>query len=129
MVLKMNKIKFIIEKTKTGFSAYSQNYAIATTGLDIEELKSNIVEASNLYFESRSKYISEQDIILESDYKQMFEFYDFLNAKGFAKSIGMNESLLSQYISGIKELSPKQKNKIGLGLKKISSELQQIAFF
>ncbi|TAF74036.1 MAG: XRE family transcriptional regulator [Bacteroidetes bacterium] len=129
MVLKMNKIKFIIEKTKTGFSAYSQDYAIATTGLDIEELKSNIVEASNLYFESLSKYISEQDIILESDYKQMFAFYDFLNAKGFAKSIGMNQSLLSQYISGIKELSPKQKNKIGLGLKKISSELQQIAFF
>ena len=45
-----NKINIIIEKTKTGFSAYSEDYAIFTTARTIPELIGNTVEAANLYF-------------------------------------------------------------------------------
>ena len=47
----MKKIKIIVEKTKTGFSAYSEDYPIFTTGRTIPELLNNALEATQLNFE------------------------------------------------------------------------------
>lgn len=44
------KIDFVIEKTNTGFSAYSDTFPIYTTGQNISELLANAVEAANLFF-------------------------------------------------------------------------------
>ena len=41
------KIEIMVERTKTGYSAYAQNYTVATTGDDLVELKSNMVESIN----------------------------------------------------------------------------------
>ena len=45
------RINIVIEKTSTGFSAYSEDYGIYTTALTIPELIRNTIEAANLYFE------------------------------------------------------------------------------
>ena len=58
------KIKIIIEKTKTGFSAYAEKYSVYTTGKDIAELKFNILEATNLFFYDKEKKISEMNLEL-----------------------------------------------------------------
>jgi predicted RNase H-like HicB family nuclease len=47
----MRKIKVIVEKTGTGYSAFAEDFPVATTGKTIDKLKSNILEALNLYFE------------------------------------------------------------------------------
>jgi predicted RNase H-like HicB family nuclease len=57
----MKKIEMIVERTKTGYSAYAKNYPVATTGKDLIELKANIVEAMNLYFEESGQSVSECD--------------------------------------------------------------------
>jgi hypothetical protein len=42
------KIEIIVEKTKTGYSAYAEKYPVYTVGKSLSELKSNILEAVNL---------------------------------------------------------------------------------
>jgi hypothetical protein len=53
----MKPIKFIVGKTRTGFDAYREeagNNLIATTGVDMAELKTNIQEAYNLYLKDKN---------------------------------------------------------------------------
>lgn len=47
------RIKIIIEKTETGFSAFSEDYPIFTTWKTIIELQNNALEATQLYFEEQ----------------------------------------------------------------------------
>lgn len=48
---KLKTLNVVIEKTSTGYSAYTKRYTIVSTGKTIEEVKKNIVEAINYYFE------------------------------------------------------------------------------
>ncbi|MEY2905104.1 MAG: hypothetical protein RJA52_1120 [Bacteroidota bacterium] len=121
-----DKIAIIIEKTDTGFSAFSENYPIYTTGKSIPELIKNAYEAIHLFFEENDIAISPQDIKFEIDFKQFFKYYKLINANFLAEMIGMNPSLISQYVSGTKRPSAKQTNKILLGIQKIGQELSSI---
>jgi transcriptional regulator with XRE-family HTH domain len=49
-----------------------------------------------------------------------------INAKFLAKKIGMNETLLSQYVQGRKRPSDLQTNKILEGIHQIGRELSEI---
>ncbi len=49
-----------------------------------------------------------------------------INAKFLAEKIGMNATLLSQYVSGTKKPSPKQTAKILNGIHQIGQELSAI---
>jgi predicted RNase H-like HicB family nuclease len=53
------KIKMIVEKTGTGFSAYSEEYPIFTTGRTIPELIDNALEAVQLNFDDEYEIIQE----------------------------------------------------------------------
>ena len=48
----------IVEKTDTGFSAYSSDHLIFTTGKSVSELISNACEAAELYFEEEAVKLS-----------------------------------------------------------------------
>lgn len=122
------KIKVIIERTKTGYSAYAEKYAVFTTGKSLDELKKNILDALNLYFEKSGKNIGEKDIKITLDLPQFFSFYKVINAKALSEQIGMHQSLLAQYIKGIKTPSVKQTNRILMGVHRIGRELTEIAF-
>jgi len=52
-----------------------------------------------------------------------------INAKFLAKRIGMNETLLSQYVQGTKKPSAKQTGKILNGIHEIGKELINISRF
>lgn len=116
----------IVEKTDSGFSAYSENYPIFTTGRSIPELMNNVYEATDLFFEEESVKPERTDIKFEIDLQQFFQHYRVLNASFLAEKIGMNASLLSQYVQGHKKPSAKQTKKILLGIHQIGQELSGI---
>jgi len=94
------KIEIIVERTKTGYSAYAVKYPVFTVGDNLDELKRNMLEGLNLYFETKGKTIEPGDLKITLDLPQFFEFYKVINAKAFSERIDMNQSLLSQYING-----------------------------
>src|SRR5690606_38159118 len=119
----MAKITMIVEKTDTGFSAYSNNDSIYTTGKTIPELINNAFEAAELFYEDQDIKLSHSNIKFEIDLQQFFKYYKVLNAKFLAEKIGMNATLLSQYVQGHKKPSEKQAGKILAGIHQIGQEL------
>lgn len=120
------KIKMVVEKTETGFSAFSEQYSIFTTGRTITELIENAFEATNLYFEDQKIQISHENLKFEIDFKQFFQYYKVINSKFLAGKIGMNPTLLSQYVQGHKKPSESQTEKILSGIQQIGKELSEI---
>lgn len=120
------KIIMTVEKTNTGFSAYSQDYPIFTTGQSIPELINSAYEATEFYFEEEKVKVETNDIKFEIDFNQFFKYYKVINAKFLAEKIGMNATLLSQYVSGTKKPSAKQTEKILNGIHQIGQELSGI---
>src|SRR6056297_277872 len=124
---KPNKIIImIVEKTDTGFSAYSESYSIFTTGSSIPELVNNAYEAVDLYFEDQNIKVSSENVLFEIDFKQFFQYYKVLNSKFLAEKIGMNPTLLSQYVQGHKKPSENQTEKILSGIHQIGQELSEM---
>jgi len=122
------KIEMIVEKTKTGYSAYAAKYPVYTVGNTLEELKSNMLEALNLHFEEQGKTVKENDIKITLDLPQFFEFYKVINVKALSERIGVNQSLLAQYIIGVKRPSAAQTLRILKGIQQIGRELADIRF-
>jgi len=126
MKLLKKKVVFILEKTETGFSAYAVDYPIFTTAKTIAELFDYAFEAANLYFEETNIQITHANIKFEVDFEQFFKYYRVLNAKFLAERIGMNPTLLSQYVQGRKRPSDSQRDKILGGIHQIGQELSEI---
>jgi predicted RNase H-like HicB family nuclease len=126
MKMSRKKISMIIEKTDTGFSAFSEDYPIYTTGKTMTDLLDNAFEAANLYFEDENIKISHENLKFEIDFKQFFQYYRVLNSKFLADKIGINPTLLSQYVQGHKKPSEAQTEKILLGIHQIGQELSEI---
>jgi len=123
----MKKVKVIIEKTSTGYSAYADKLPVYTTGEDVKELLSNVLEAVNFYFiESKEKaQVSLKDLDVNFSIPSLFELYP-INVKHFATRIGMNYTLLSQYVQGRKKPSEKQVERIVEGLQEVGKELSGV---
>lgn len=123
----MKKIKILVEKTATGYSAYAEKYPVYTTGDNVILLLKNIIEALNFYFaESKEKItVSRKNLDLNFSIPSLFELYP-INVKHFADRIGMNYTLLSQYVQGRKKPSEKQTEKIVEGLQEVGRELSEV---
>ena len=122
------KVEVIVEKTNTGYSAYTKKYPVYTVGSSLEELKGNILEAISLYFEDKDVNIDENDLKITLDLPQFFEFYKVINAKALSERIGMHQSLLAQYIKGLKKPSPRQTERILKEVQQVGKELASIQF-
>lgn len=120
------KIAITVEKTATGFSAYADNMSVFTTGKDIPELYANLIEALNLAYEDLGYEVTAENLKLNLDLQQFFQYYKVLNANFLAKRIGMNPTLLSQYVRGKKQPSSRQTTKIINGIQSIGKELADI---
>lgn len=129
--MKKPKITMTIIKEDIGFSAHTKigQSFIATEGSDIEDLKKNIIEAVNLAFEDDNFTYNIDEITLKPDLPSFFEFYKVINAKALSERIGMNQSLLAQYINGKKKPSATQTQRILKGVQQVGKELASIQFF
>ena len=123
----MRKVKVIVEKTSTGFSAYADKLPVYTTGEDVKGLLANILEAVNFYFvEAKDKTeVSLKDLDVNFSIPSLFELYP-INVKHFASRIGMNYTLLSQYVQGRKKPSERQAERIVEGLQEVGKELSNV---
>jgi len=122
----VSKLKMIVEKTDTGFSAFAEDLPIYTTAKTIPELLNNSYEAARLYFENEDVNLKKESINYEIDFRQFFQYFRVLNSKFLAERIHMNPTLLSQYIQGSKKPSVHQTEKIIKGIHDIGKELLEI---
>ena len=128
--MKRRKIDVIVIKEDTGYSATTTigKSFIATDADTFELLKSNMLEAINFTFEEDGIEYSKTDLVYKYDLESFFHFYRVINAKALSERIGMNQSLLAQYIKGIKKPSPAQTKRILEGVQQIGRELADVRF-
>ncbi|MEX0813982.1 MAG: hypothetical protein WD048_17320 [Chitinophagales bacterium] len=119
-----------IIKEDSGYSAVGQwkDRGFATQGETWEELQEMIIEMVNLSFEDLGFVYEIDEIRFEYDLESFFDFYKVINAKALSKRIGMNQSLLAQYIKGIKKPSSAQTKRILKGVHQIGLELTEVRF-
>ena len=125
----MKKIVFIVEKTDTGFSAYAEddNIPAATTADTMAELRINTVDAYNSVAELKGlPEVTIDEINIQLDLPQFFDYYKVINASALSARIGMDKTLLSQYVNGHKKAGPKQIQRIMNGIKQLGSELSSL---
>lgn len=128
--MKKPQITMTVIKEDSGYSATAThgNRHIYTEGDTFDELKSNIIESVNLTFSDLNFVYSIDEIKLSLDLQSFFDFYKVINAKALSSRIGMNQSLLAQYISGSKKPSTMQRKRILKGVQQIGRELSEIQF-
>ncbi|WP_367915363.1 type II toxin-antitoxin system HicB family antitoxin [Leadbetterella sp. DM7] len=128
--MKKPKFKITVIKEDSGYSAtaLSGNDFIATEAETFEELRENILEAVNLAFADKDLVFSPEEMQFEYDLASFFDFYSVINAKALSERIGMNQSLLAQYIKGIKKPSALQTKRILQGVQQIGKELAEVRF-
>ena len=127
----------ILEKTSNGgYSAYLPGLpGCISTGDSIADIKVNIREAINFHIEGMriekfqipEEFDGEFDLTFKMDVASLFEWFSgILTKSGVSKITGMNQSLISQYVSGIKTPSRKQTKKIEHALHNLGHELLEI---
>lgn len=128
--MKKPKITITVTKEDTGYSAHAlvKNNFIATEAEVFEELQQMTLEAINLAFEEKGFIYTIDEIQFEYDLASFFDFYKVINAKALSERIGMNQSLLAQYIKGIKKPSATQTKRILQGVQQIGRELSEVRF-
>ena len=91
----------------------------------MNDLIDNTCEAFSLYFENTR--FDPARLSFEIDFKQFFQYYKVINSKALAEKIGMNPTLLSQYVRGHKKPSETQSRRILYGINRIGQELAEIS--
>ncbi len=126
--MKKPKLHVTILKENVGYSAtiVSKNKFIASEAETFDLLLTNLVEAINLTFEEYGFTYQVNELKFTYDLESFFEFYTVINAKALSERIGMNQSLLAQYIKGIKKPSAAQIRRILSGLQQIGKELAEV---
>lgn len=128
--MKKPKISIKVIKEDLGYSAVAQvgEKLIATQGDTFDELKEMVLDVVNLSFEEEGFIYVISDIKFEFNLESFFDFYNVINAKALSERIGMNQSLLAQYIKGIKKPSASQTKRILEGVHQIGKELSEVRF-
>ena len=133
----MKTLKVIVSKAGTGVSAHLpeiDGYVIARDS--VEKLKRDlsagiVFHIEGLYEEEREAWMNESfdfEYVFQ-DIPTMIEGYSgLINQSSLARISGINESLMRQYVAGIKRPSRKVTERIESGLKKYANELRNISF-
>ena len=128
--MRKRKIKVVVLKEDLGYSASTTigDCFIAAEADSFDELKARLMEAIHFTFEETGEKFTLQELLFEFDLESFFDFYRVINAKALSERIGMNQSLLAQYIKGIKKPSPAQTRRILKGVQQIGHELTEVRF-
>lgn len=131
-----SKNRVILEKTDAGYSAYLPDLpGCISTGSTIAEIKSNIQDAIEFHIEGMriedipipENFEESVDLTYKMDVASLFEWFSgILTKSGVSKLTGMNQSLISQYVSGTKSPSSRQTKRIERALHNLGQELLEI---
>ena len=133
----MTRIRLVLEKTNTGYSAFSEDVPGAVTaGENFDEVKENfeeVIEMQAEYLEEKGKKeeaeaLRSAEVSYFLDLETFFEYYSLFNKSELAKYLGINPSLLRRLASSNVELSEKKALQIKNGLHKLAAELKRYDF-
>lgn len=124
----MKKFKITVEKTPTGYSAYSEDIlGVISIGENWEEVKQNFKESFQFHLtgleEDGEEVPADYKLEFRLDVAQFFEHYSIFNVSALAKYLEINPQLLHQYKEGHKNVSEKTSVKILKGVHKFAEEL------
>ena len=133
------KLVGVIEKASDGgYGIYALENVIPVTGYGLteEEAKKDFVEQikeqADYYKEKKGFYPEWYEENLEVEYKYdmsaFFMSFPFINASEFAKSLGINPSLMRKYKSGLAKASTKQKDLIQEKFSGLVERLELVKF-
>ncbi|MDR0572888.1 MAG: type II toxin-antitoxin system HicB family antitoxin [Tannerella sp.] len=133
----MKTLRVIVCKAGKGVSAHLpeiDGYVIARNS--VEKLKKELPEGiqfhiEGLYNEERQPWMSEEYGFeyVYHDIPALLEAYNgIINQSSLARISGINESLMRQYVSGIKKPTSNTLQRIKQGLSRYANELQSISF-
>lgn len=130
------KTTALIEKGKDGtFGIFTPDLksTVIGEGNTVGEAKIDFLNSVNeliLYYKESEKHLPEELIDIEFEFKfdiaSLFNYYNFINVSQFAKSAGINPSLMRQYKTGHQYISENQVLKIETALHKIAKEFAEI---
>ena len=127
----MKTVHVIIERTKDGFTAFTDNVeGIYAAGDTVSEVKKSVDEAITFYLEDKDA--KNKPKILQGKYTIEYQF-DVESFLAYYKGIftnsalqrltGINQRLIQQYASGHKKPREKQRKKIEIALHGLGEEL------
>lgn len=131
------KIKVILERSKTGYSAYSNELQGAVTvGDTFEDVKINFREVLSMEIDylndlgevEKALALKDAEINYYLDLNTFFESYELFNKTKLATYLGINPSLLRRLSLEPIELSDKKALQIQNGLHKLADELKEYHF-
>ncbi len=132
----MKELTVIIEQTENNYAAYIEGIdGIVTTGRSVDEIKSNMIEAIDLYIETCKDMGLEIPEELQGDYNLTFKmdtkcvlafYYGIFTKAGLSRLTGINQKQLWHYASGTSNPRPAQKVKIENALHRLGEELMSI---
>jgi predicted RNase H-like HicB family nuclease len=131
-----SRIIVVLEKTENGYSAYLPDLpGCISTGETISDVRNNIKDAVDFHLEGiqienlpvPEKFDRQFDLAFKMDIASLFEWFSgILTKSGVSRITGMNQSLISQYVSGSKSPSSKQTKRIERALHNLGQELLEI---
>jgi len=134
----MKTIIMVAEKADTGYSAYLEGIdGIITVGDNLTELRINMQESIDVFVDACKEFNEEIPEELRGEYSLKLKldletFFEWLTKamtqKGLSQIAGMNESLISQYSTGVKKPGQKQLKRIETALHQFADDLQAISF-
>lgn len=126
--MRKQRLIMTVMKEKRGYSAHVNigHTFIGTQASSLPALRGKILDAVNLA--AGAGTYRDEDIVLRPDLRSFFDFYNVVNAKALSARIGMHQSLLAQYVSGIKRPSRKQTHRILQGVRQVGRELAEMEF-
>ncbi len=134
----MKTIQVVLEKTKSGsYSAFVPDLpGCISTGKSFQDVKNSITDAVEFHLEGMREdgdeipeiFAGEYNLSFNIDVQSLFEWFSGIMTKSaVARLTGMNQSLVSQYASGVKTPSPKQKRRIEEALHDFGEELSSLS--
>lgn len=81
------------------------------------------------YLKEKGEEVPELEIEYRFDVGSLFSYYDFVNIAGVAREIGLNPSVIRQYVIGTRKPSVERKKQIITGLKSLADKMQQAVLY
>lgn len=133
----MNKLTVIIERAENNFSAYVKGLdGISATGQTIDEIKTSITDAIDLYIETckelkikvPEELVGKYSLEFDLDIQSLLMIYEGIFTKsGLEKLTGINQKQLWHYAKGMAKPRQAQRQKIEKALHRLGQELVSLS--
>lgn len=121
----MKTVNFLVEKVNGGYTGYAQDFSILTDGKTVRQVCDNAKEALAEQCETTGEPPQDFDVQFTYDTASAFDALK-INVAAFGRRYGLNSSLISQYASGAKKPSGKQKRRVEAALHQYAQDILRV---